>query len=73
MISNKWKATKAKRVLSALLRIGYEIVGVRGSHKKLYNRETNRYYSFTFHDKREVSSVELAVLAKQTGLAPEDL
>ena len=67
-----WRATKARRVLAALLRIGWTIKRETGSHRTLA-REGWSNYVFAFHDNEEVGPKMLARIAKHTGLAPEDL
>jgi predicted RNA binding protein YcfA (HicA-like mRNA interferase family) len=67
-----WRATKARRVLAALLRIGWTIKRETGSHRTLA-REGWPNYVFAFHDNEELGPKMLARIAKHTGLAPEDL
>jgi predicted RNA binding protein YcfA (HicA-like mRNA interferase family) len=67
-----WSATKARRVLAALLRIGWRIKRVAGSHKTL-ERAGWPDVVFAFHDNEELGPRMLARLAKHTGLTPEDL
>lgn len=69
---NQWKATKARKVLAALLRIGWNIKRQTGSHRTL-EREGWPNYVFAFHDRDEIGPVMLARIAKRTGLTPEDL
>jgi predicted RNA binding protein YcfA (HicA-like mRNA interferase family) len=66
---NKWPATQSPRVLAALLRIGWQIKRVTGSHRVLA-REDSPYVVFVFHDGEEIGPRRLA---KLTGLKPEDL
>ncbi len=69
---SRWPATKAKRVLAALLRIGWSIKRQSGSHKTL---EHSGYadYVFAFHDNDEIGPKMLARIARKTGLTPDDL
>ncbi len=67
-----WPATKAKRVLAALLRIGWSIKRQRGSHLIL-SRPGWEDFVFAFHDQEEIGPRMLARIAKRTGLRPEDL
>ena len=67
-----WRATKARRVLGALLRIGWTIKRETGSHRTLA-RQGWPNYVFAFHDNEELGPKMLARIAKHTGLAPEDL
>jgi predicted RNA binding protein YcfA (HicA-like mRNA interferase family) len=67
-----WRATKARRVLAALLRIGWVIKRGAGSHRTLA-REGWPNVAFAFHDNEEIGPKMLARIAKHTGLKPEDL
>lgn len=67
-----WSATKAPRVLAALLRIGWTVVRQRGSHRTLA-REGWQNHVFAWHDKQEIGPKMLARIGKETGLGPEDL
>ena len=67
-----WRATKARRVLAALLRIGWTIKRETGSHRTLA-REAWPNYVFAFHDNDELGPKMLSRIAKLTGLTPEDL
>lgn len=69
---SQWPTTKAKRVLAALLRIGWVIKRRSGSHRTL-SRPGWPDVVFAFHDKEEIGSRMLARIAKTTGLKPEDL
>ncbi|WP_437832619.1 type II toxin-antitoxin system HicA family toxin [Sorangium sp. So ce1153] len=67
-----WGAAKAKRVLSALLRIGWRIKWQSGSHRVL-ERDGWDDFVFAFHDDDEIGPRMLARISKHTGLAPGDL
>jgi predicted RNA binding protein YcfA (HicA-like mRNA interferase family) len=67
-----WSATKAKRVYSALLRIGWTFRKQVGSHRKLH-RPGWRNFTFCFHDNEKIGPAALAKIGKDTGLRPEDL
>jgi predicted RNA binding protein YcfA (HicA-like mRNA interferase family) len=67
-----WPSTKARRVLAALLRIGWRVVRQTGSHKTLA-RDGWADVRFAFHDDEEIGPRMLARVAKHTGLTPEDL
>jgi predicted RNA binding protein YcfA (HicA-like mRNA interferase family) len=69
---SQWPATKAKRVLAALLRIGWKIKRQSGSHRTL-SREQWPDFVFAFHDSEEIGPRMLTRIAKRTGLTPEDL
>jgi len=68
----QWAAAKARRVLAALLRIGWTIKRESGSHKVL-TRPGWADVVFAFHDKAEIGPKMLMRIAKHTGLKPEDL
>jgi predicted RNA binding protein YcfA (HicA-like mRNA interferase family) len=61
---------KARRLLAALLRIGWSIKRQRGSHKTL-ERTGWPDYVFAFHDGDEIGPRMLARICKQTGLDPD--
>jgi predicted RNA binding protein YcfA (HicA-like mRNA interferase family) len=67
-----WKSVKAKRLLAALLRIGWKIKRQTGSHKILV-RAGWADGVFAFHDNDEIGPKMLARMAKVTGLKPDDL
>lgn len=67
-----WRSSRARRVLAALLHIGWRIKRTSGSHKIL-EREGWQDYVFAFHDGDEIGPRILARIAKQTGLTPDDL
>ena len=67
-----WRATKAKRVYAALLRIGWTLNKQVGSHRKL-QRAGWPNFTFCFHDHEEVGPAALAKIGKDAGLRPEDL
>jgi predicted RNA binding protein YcfA (HicA-like mRNA interferase family) len=69
---SQWPAAKARRVLAALLRIGWRIKRETGSHRTLA-REGWPDVVFAFHDSAEIGPRMLARLAKHTGLQPDDL
>jgi hypothetical protein len=67
-----WPVVKAKRVLAALFRLGWEQKRQTGSHRTL-SRDEWPDVVFAFHDGEEIGPRMLARLAKNTGLKPEDL
>ena len=69
---SQWSSAKAKRVLAALLRIGWNVKRESGSHKVL-TRPGRPDVVFAFHDKDEIGPKMLARIAKNTGLKPTDL
>ena len=69
---SQWGAVRAKRLLAALLRIGWTIKRESGSHRTL-SREDWPDVVFAFHDADEIGPRMVARVAKHTGLRPEDL
>ena len=67
-----WRATKAKRVYAALLRLGWTLKKQVGSHRKLQRAGCSNF-TFCFHDGEEVGPAALSKIGKETGLRPEDL
>ena len=68
----QWPSVKARRLLAALLRIGWSIKRQSGSHKTLA-RPGSPDLVFAFHDSDEIGPRMLARIAKHAGLKPEDL
>jgi predicted RNA binding protein YcfA (HicA-like mRNA interferase family) len=69
---SSWPAAKARRVLAALLRIGWHVKRETGSHKVL-SRDGFPDYVFAFHDADEIGPRMLSRVGRRTGLRPEDL
>lgn len=69
---SQWRATKARRILAALLRIGWSIKRQSGSHRILSHPGWPDVV-FAFHDNEEIGPRMLARIAKVTGLEPRDL
>ena len=69
---SNWPATKARRVLAALLKIGWVLKRQTGSHQVL-SRDAWPDFVFAFHDDEEIGPKMLARIAKRTGLTPGDL
>jgi len=67
-----WKAVKARKLLTALERIGWRVKRQTGSHKIL-ERPGWSDVVFAFHNNEEIGPRMLARVAKVTGLKPEDL
>lgn len=70
---SEWPSTKARRVLSTLLRIGWNIKRQRGTSHRVLEREGWEDVVWAFHDGEEIGPRMLARIAKPTGLRPEDL
>jgi len=69
---SEWPGTRARRVLAALLKIGWQLKRQSGSHRTL-SREGWPDVVFAFHDREEIGPRMLARISKRTGLRPEDL
>ena len=69
---SQWPSAKAKRVLAALLAIGWRIKRQSSSHRTLA-RDGMPDYVFAFHDQEEIGPRMLSRIAKHTGLKPDDL
>jgi len=69
---SQWPSVKAKRLLAALLRLGWQVKRQSGSHKTL-SRNGWPDFVFAFHDGDEIGPKMLARVAKHTGLSPNDL
>jgi predicted RNA binding protein YcfA (HicA-like mRNA interferase family) len=70
---SQWHAAKARRVLAALLRSGWSLKRQRGGSHRVLSKPEMPDFVFAFHDGEEIGPRMLARIAKQTGLAPEDL
>jgi predicted RNA binding protein YcfA (HicA-like mRNA interferase family) len=69
---SQWPSSKAKRVLAALMKLGWQVKRQTGSHRTLA-REGWADFVFAFHEGEELGPRMLARLAKHTGLEPKDL
>ena len=67
-----WPAAKARRVLAALLRIGWSVKRQTGSHRVLQRPGTPDFV-FAFHDSEEIGPRMLSRIARATGLTAKDL
>jgi predicted RNA binding protein YcfA (HicA-like mRNA interferase family) len=70
---SSWPSAKARRVLAALLRIGWTVKRHEGSSHRTLARDGWPDVVFSFHDAEEIGPRMLARIAKHTGLQPEDL
>lgn len=68
-----WRATKARRLLAALRRIGWQIKRERGGSHRVLERPGWGDYVFAFHEDDEIGPKMMARVAKKTGLRPDDL
>lgn len=69
---NEWPSAPARRILAALLRIGWVVKRQRGPHRVLA-RPGGSDVVFACHDDEEIGPRMLSRIAKHTGLKPEDL
>jgi predicted RNA binding protein YcfA (HicA-like mRNA interferase family) len=69
---SQWAAIRARRVLAALLKIGWSIKRQSGSHRVLA-RAGWPDYVFAFNDSDEIGPRMLARIARHTGITPGDL
>jgi predicted RNA binding protein YcfA (HicA-like mRNA interferase family) len=67
-----FSSARAKRVLAALLKIGWTVKRQSGSHKTL-SRDGWPDVVFAFHDGDEIGPRMLSRIAKTTGLMPDDI
>jgi predicted RNA binding protein YcfA (HicA-like mRNA interferase family) len=70
---SRWPATKANRVLAALLRIGWSVKRTASGSHRILQRSGWPDYTWSFHDRDEIGSAMLARISRGTGLKPEDL
>lgn len=69
---NSWGAAKARRVLAALLPLGWSLKRQAGSHRTLAKAGWPDLVS-SFHDDEEIGPRMMARIANHTGLTPNDL
>lgn len=69
---SQWGSPKARRVLAALLQIGWTIKRETGSSHRILSRPAFPDFVFAFHDGEEIGPRMLARIAKHTGLQPND-
>ena len=70
---SQWPSTKARLVLSALLRSGWMIKRQSGTSHKVLSRSGWQDFTFAFHDQEEIGPRMLSRIAKHKGLIPSDL
>ncbi|MCW5552415.1 MAG: type II toxin-antitoxin system HicA family toxin [Verrucomicrobiae bacterium] len=68
-----WGSAKAREVLAALLRIGWQIKRQSGGSHKILARQGSPDFVFAFHDREEIGPRMMARIARRTGLKLEDL
>lgn len=69
---SQWPSSKAKKVLAALHRLGWQIKRQSGSHRTLAKVGWSDVV-FAFHEGEEIGPKMLERLSKHTGLKPDDL
>lgn len=69
---SEWPSSRARQVLAALLRIGWRVKRISGSHRTL-SRDQWPDFVFAFHEGEEIGPRMLARIGKRTGLQPSDL
>jgi len=65
-----WSSTRARRVLAALSRIGWEVKRQSGSHRTLSRAEWADFV-FAFHDNEEIGPRMLARIASVRACVPK--
>ena len=70
---SQWGSRKARLVLAALLKIGWQIKRQSGGSHRVLVRPGWADFVFAFHDGEEIGPRMLARIARRTGLRPEDL
>ena len=70
---SRWPSTKARRVLAALLRIGWRVTRQTGTSHRILERDGWPRQVFAYHDNAELGPAILSKIGRQTGLRPEDL
>ena len=69
---SQWPSSKARKLLAAILRLGWQLERHSGSHRSL-DREGWPDFVFAFHDSEDIGPRMLVRIAKHTVLKPEDL
>ena len=70
---SQWPSSKARKVLAALLRIGWIVKRQSGTSHRILARSDWPDFVFAFHDGAEIGPKMLARVARHTGLTPNDL
>ena len=70
---SQWPSSKARKVLAALIRIGWVVKRQRGTSHRILARPDWPDFVFAFHDGEEIGPKMLARIARRTGLTPNDL
>jgi predicted RNA binding protein YcfA (HicA-like mRNA interferase family) len=67
----KLPRVSGKQTVEALLRAGFAIHRIKGSHYILKNTETGRRVTIPYH-RRELALKTLSYILKQAAISPED-
>ena len=70
---SQFGSVKARKLLRALLKLGWSAKREAGGSHKVLEREGWPDFVFAFHDGVEVGPKMLSRVAKRTGLTPNDL
>lgn len=70
---SQWRSVKARRLLAALVKIGWNIKRESGGSHRILSRPGWPDFVFAFHDREEIGPRMLARVAKKTGLTTADL
>ncbi len=70
---SQWGSRKARAVLAALFRIGWQVKRQSGGSHKVLSRPGWEDFVFAFHEGEEIGPRMMARIARRTGLEPDDL
>jgi predicted RNA binding protein YcfA (HicA-like mRNA interferase family) len=70
---SQWPSLKARQLLKALLKIGWEQKRTQEGSHRILKRPGYPMFVFSFHDSKEIESNLVARIAKATGLKITDL
>jgi predicted RNA binding protein YcfA (HicA-like mRNA interferase family) len=71
--SANWPSVKAPKALAALLRTGWKIKRQSGTSHRILERPGWPDVLFAYHDRVTLGPTAMKVLARKTGLTPNDL
>ena len=70
---SQWGSAKSRKILKALLKIGWRIKRESGGSHRVLERDGWQDFTFAFHDSEEIGPRMLSRISKHTGLSPSDL
>ena len=70
---SQWPSSKSRKVLKALLKIGWSIKRETSGSHKILQRDGWADYVYAFHDGVEIGPRMLSKIAKNTGLKSTNL